>query len=121
MALKHYMFLLIAGLAVPLPAFGVSQPIRVLPADVSHLPVSVQATNGDFGPLITVLYRTNETTLNEFLSGHLEVSDEDNQIAYSQVDKVWTENGVQFQFTMAPAYLPASRFTITDQGHIGKT
>jgi len=34
------------------------------------------------------------------------------------VEKIWTTNGVEFEFMVSATYLTTSKFTITEEGHI---
>jgi hypothetical protein len=112
---------LLAGLAGERKASALVVTCQIFPTNISDFPVSVQVTNGDFGERFTVFYKTNSTTLDKFLYGQLEVSSEDRQIASSTVEKTWTTNGVEFEFTVSAAYLTASKFTISEWGHMGNT
>lgn len=109
---------LFIGLALQLPTRASVVDIHVLPANLSDLPISVKITDADFGKQFTVFYKTNETTSDEFFHARLEVSDEDNQITSSQVEKIWTTNGVKFEFTVSAAYVTASKFSIAEEGHV---
>ena len=115
--MKLFALGLFAGLAAALPAFGTAVIVRVLPASIRDVPLSITAKEGGFGNRITVFYRTNSSTLNEYLSGSLAISDEDERIAECPIQKEWTTNGVRFDFTISPAHASASRFTITEQAH----
>jgi hypothetical protein len=90
-----------------------------LPADW-NVPVSVQVTDVDFGKHFTVFLKDIGTGSDEFLHARLEVSSEDNQISSCPVEKNWTTNGVRFEFTVSAAYVRASKFTINEEGHLGK-
>jgi hypothetical protein len=107
----------LAGWAITVPAFGSAVIVRVSPANVRDVPLSISSTEGAFGSRITVLYRTNASTLNEFLSGSLAISDEEERIAECFIQKEWATNCVRFVFTIAPAHAAASRFTVTEQAH----
>jgi hypothetical protein len=100
-----------------LPAIGASVIIRVLPANIREAPFSVTTSEGNFGSRIVVLFRTNASTFNEYLSASLAVSDEDERIAECPIQKDWTTNGVRFDFTVSPTRAAASRFTITEHAH----
>lgn len=93
---------------------------QILPNSSEPMPAIVQVTNGDFGWRFVVLYKTNETTVDEFLDARLDVSSADNRIASCPVAKRWTSNGVRFDFEVAAADVLASRFTINEWGHAGK-
>jgi hypothetical protein len=118
--MKRYVFILLLGHILQPFALATSVIIHVLPSRLSSLPISVQVADADFGKRFTVLYKTNGYTRNEFLQAQLAVSDADNQIAICPVEKLWTTNGVQFEFTVASAYLHASKFTLNEQAHEGK-
>jgi len=90
---RAFVFGWFAGLAFALPAFGSSVIIRVLPNNLRDVPLSVTAREGGLGNRITILYRTNATTLNEFLSASLAVADEDERIAECQIQKEWITDG----------------------------
>jgi hypothetical protein len=85
-----------------------------------NLPVSVQVRDADFGKHFTVLLKAIGIDSDEFVTGQLEVSSEDNQIASCPLEKKWKTNGVQFEFTVAASNLLASKFTVSIMGHIGK-
>ena len=89
-----------------------SVEIHVLPNSPPdwNLPVSVQVRDADFGKHFTVFLKDIGTDSDEFVGTQLEVSGEDNQIASCPVEKKWTTNGVQFEFTVSAAYVQASRF-----------
>jgi hypothetical protein len=107
----------LSGWALALPAFGSAVIIRALPTNIRDVPLSISSTDGAFGSKITVLYRTNASTLNEFLSGTLALSDEDERIAECSIQKEWTTNCVRFEFTIAPTRVAACRFTVTELAH----
>jgi hypothetical protein len=67
-----------------------------------------------------VFCKADKTNEDEFLHAQLEVSSEDNQIASSAVEKEWTTNGVRFEFTVSASNLLASKFTISQLGHMGR-
>jgi hypothetical protein len=90
-----------------------------LPADW-NLPVSVQVTNAGFGKHFTVFLKDYGIDSDEFLHAQLEVSSEDNQIASCPVEKQWTTNGVQFEFTVSAANMQTSKFSICELAHIDK-
>ena len=46
--------------------------------------------------------------------------DEDHQIAFCQIERRWTANGVEFSFDVAPSYLEASKFTLVETAHSGR-
>jgi hypothetical protein len=103
-------------------AFAFSLDIHVppnLPPD-SNLPVSVQVTDMDFGKHFTVLLNNIGIDSDQFVVAQLEVCSEDNQIASCPVEKKWTTNGVQFQFTVSATCVQASRFRVAIQSHRGK-
>jgi hypothetical protein len=108
---------LLVELSLNLSAFASRLEVQVLPGG-SGAPVSVQVADGDFGERFTVFYQTNETTTDEFLHAQLELSDEGNRLGSCRVEKMWTTNGVQFEFTVAAAHIEASKFTISEQGHV---
>lgn len=80
-------------------------------------PVSIKVAADQIGERFVVFYKTNSTTLDKFLDGRLYVCSEDQQIASSSLKKDWKENGVEFEFSVAPKYLAASTFTIAELGH----
>ncbi|MBI3852363.1 MAG: hypothetical protein HY298_19070 [Verrucomicrobia bacterium] len=93
---------------------------RVTPTNITRFPISVRVTDDNFGKRIAVFYKTNETTMDEFLHSNLTVGDEDNQIARCAVEQLWRTNGVEFVFTIADAYVSASRFYLWEEAHSGK-
>ena len=112
---------LIAGFASEPSCYGRSVVTRVRPTD-HDLRISVRsATGADFGYSFTVSYTTNEYTRDKFLHARLDVCAEDEQIASNQLEKTWTTNGIQFEFTISSAYLSASKFTIIESAHSGET
>jgi hypothetical protein len=110
--------LVLSGLFSALSARAEMDIFQISPTNVSDSPVSVQVTKVDFGERFTVFYKTNETSSDKFLHGQLQVSDGDNKISSVAVEKIWTTNGVRFEFTVSAAFLTASKFTVTEQGHI---
>src|ERR1017187_2929493 len=98
------------------PAFALVGIYHVSPTN-SDTPVSVRVAASDFGERFTVFYRTNKMTSDKFLLARLEIGSEDQQIASCDVEKIWTTNGVEFEFTVSAAYVTASRFTIIELGH----
>ena len=108
----------LAGLASTPPAVAMVDVFQLFPTNSSGHPISVQVTNGDFGIRYSVFYRTNQQTLDQFLHASLMVASEDNQMATCPVEKMWTTNGVLFEFTVASAFLEASKFSFFDQGHV---
>ena len=105
-----------------LSAYGLSVSIHVLPNSPPdwNLPVSVQVRDAAFGKHFTVFLKDVGIDSDEFVTGQLEVSSEDNQIASCPLEKKWKTNGVQFEFTVAAANLQASKFRVFIMGHIGK-
>jgi hypothetical protein len=90
-----------------------------LPPD-SDVPVSVQVSDADFGKHFTVFLKDYEIESDKFLHAQLEISSEDNQIVSCPVEKQWTTNGVQFEFTVSAADMLASKFRIIEMAHMGK-
>ncbi|MGH7249795.1 MAG: hypothetical protein ACREGC_02370 [Minisyncoccia bacterium] len=107
---------LLAGLTV----FAESFITRLQPTNIGDTQFSVKVGDADFGKRFIVFYRTNGYTLDEFLHAQLDVCSENQRIASSPIEKTWTTNGVQFEFTVSTACLSASEFTITEQAHSGK-
>jgi hypothetical protein len=110
----------LASLALAPQALATAVIIQVCPTNVSQHPISVQITNGDFGDRFTVLYRTNEATLDQFLHASLLVASADNQIVECPIQRIWTTNGVKFEFTVSSSHVVASKFTLDEAGHVGK-
>ena len=102
--------------------FASSVEIHVLPNSPPdwNVPVSVQVRDADFGKHFTVFLKDIGIDSDEFVGAQLEVSSEDNQIASCQLEKKWTTNGVQFDFTVSAAYVQASKFRVSILAHIGK-
>jgi hypothetical protein len=116
---------LILCLALVLSAnlvFAVSVNIHVPPNPPPdwNLPVSVQVRDADFGKHFTVFLKDIGIDSDEFVGAQLEVSSEDNQIASCPLEKKWTTNGVQFEFTVSAANVQASKFRVAIGGHMGK-
>jgi hypothetical protein len=116
---------LILCLALVLSAnlvFAFSVNIHVLPNPPPdwNVPVSVQVTDPNLVKHFTVFLKDIGTDSDEFVGAQLEVSSEDNQIASCPVEKKWTTNGVQFEFTVSAAYVQASRFRVAIMAHRGK-
>jgi len=72
----------------------------------------VQVTDADFGKHFTVFLKDIGIDSDKFVGAQLDVSSEDDQIASCPVEKKWTTNGVQFEFTVSAAYVQASRFRV---------
>jgi hypothetical protein len=85
-----------------------------------NLPVAVQVTDVDFGKHFTVFFKGIGPDSDNFVNAELAVSSEDDQITSCSLEKEWTTNGVQFQFTVSAAYLQASRFRVAILAHRGK-
>jgi hypothetical protein len=96
-----------------------SVEIHLLPK-YSDVPVSVQVSDADFGKHFTVFLKDYGIESDKFLHAQLEISSEDNQIASCPVEKQWTTNGVQFEFTVSSADMVASKFRIIEMAHIGE-
>ncbi len=101
-----------------LPARAKSVIIPVTPANIADSPLVVHATNADSGERFTVFYKTNQTTTDSFLHAQLELSDGAQTISSVPVEKRWTTNGVEFEFTVSAAYLSRSKFSIFEPGHV---
>jgi hypothetical protein len=103
-------------------AFAFSVDTHVLPNAPSdwNLPVSVQVTNTNWGKHFTVFLKNVGIDSDEFVGAQLQVSSEDDRIASCSVEKKWTTNGVQFEFTVSAAYVLASKFRVSVIGHRGK-
>jgi hypothetical protein len=110
--------LVLSGLLPALSARASMEFIQISPTNVFDSPIFVQVTNMDSGERFTVFYKANETTSDKFLHAQLEISDGKNKISSTQVEKIWTTNGVKFEFTVSAAYLTTSKFTVTEQGHV---
>ena len=93
--------------------------IHVLPK-YSDVPVSVQVTDADFGKHFTVFLKDIGIDSDEFVNAQLEVSSDDDQIASCPLEKKWTTNGVQFEFTVSAANVQASKFRVSIIAHMGK-
>lgn len=102
------------------PCEALSHITQLRPENLADNLVSVQVTNTEFGMRFTVLYREREKDLDQFLHPILEVNDEDNRIASCEVTKNWKANGVEFTFTIVPAYLEASKFRLVEGAHAGR-
>jgi hypothetical protein len=102
--------------------FASSVEIHVLPNSPPdwNLPVSVQMKDADFGKHFTIFLKDIGIDSDEFVGAQLEVSSEDNQIASCPLEKKWTTNGVQFEFTVSAANVQASKFRVSILAHIGK-
>jgi hypothetical protein len=116
---------LFLGLALALSAnvaWAFSVDIRVTPNPPPdwNLPVSVRVTDANFGKDFTVYVKNIGPEDDKFVGGELSVSTGDNQIAACAVEKKWTTNGVQFEFTVSAAYRQASRFRVWEAYHQGK-
>jgi len=116
---------LILGLALVLSAhlvFAESVGIHVFPNSPPdwNLPVSVQVRDATFGKHFMVFLKDIGIDSDEFVGAQLEVSSVDNQIASCPLEKKWTTNGVQFEFTVSAAYVQASKFRVSILAHIGK-
>ncbi len=85
-----------------------------------NVPVSVQVADADFGKHLTVFLKGYGIDSDEFLHAQLEVSSEDDQIVSCPLEKKWTTNGVQFEFTVSAANVQASKLRISELAHIGK-
>ena len=110
--------LVLSGLFPAFSAHTEMDTFQISPVNVSDSPISVQVTNMDSGEWFTVFYKTNETTTDKFLHANLQVSDGDKKISSVPVEKIWTTNGVEFEFMVSATYLTTSKFTITEEGHI---
>lgn len=113
----HSKLVCLAFVLLAHPAFAWLE-IRYVSPTNSDSPVSVRVAAADFGERFTVFYKTNVTTLSCSLQAQLDIDSEDQQIASCPVAKNWTTNGVVFEFTVSPAYPPASRFTITELSRV---
>jgi len=119
--MKSKLLLLVACfMLVGLGALASGDMQRMQPANLNRGQFSIFVANRDFGHYFRVFFKTDEREFDEFLSGQLEINDEDHQIATVSAEKKWTTNGLQFEFSVATNYLLASKFTILVMGHSGK-
>lgn len=117
---KLFLYLALILLA-ELPTFAFSVISRLQPTNINSTSFSIKVRNAELGKQFTVFLKTNGHTRDKFLHARLDLRDEDHQIASTQVEKRWMKNGIQFKFTVSPAYLSESKFTITEFAHDGKT
>jgi hypothetical protein len=101
-------------------ASGSSVIIQLLPGNIGDTPVTVRVADAESGKRFTVFCKTNDPPADEFLHASLEVRDEDHRIAFCQIEKRWTTNGVEFSFDVAQAYMEASKFTLIETAHSGR-
>jgi hypothetical protein len=110
----------LSGLLTALSARASVELFQISPTNISDSPITVQVTNVDSDERFTVFYKTNETTSDKFLHAQLEISDWKNKVSSTPIEKTWTTNGVKFEFTVSVAYLATSKFTVSEQGHVGE-
>jgi hypothetical protein len=111
--------LALAGLSMLLPVGATAEIFQLSPANISASPISVRFTNVDNFEHFTVFYKTNGSPSDGFLNAGVELSDEDSVIASLPVEKIYTTNGVQFEFGGGGA-LGRWKFLISEEGDAGK-
>lgn len=107
---------LLAGLT----SLGVSVIEQLRPDNISDSGLSVKVSDTEGGKRFVVFYKTNESTLDVFLHPGLDVYNETGLVVRSNLPKTWTTNGVQFEFVISNACLPASKFGLAEDAHVGQ-
>src|SRR6516162_4416977 len=107
---SKFLLCLAVVLLTKLTSLAVSVIEQLRSDNIGDSGLSVKVSDTEGGKRFVVFYKTNKSTLDLFLHPGLDVDKGTEYVVTSNLPKTWTTNGVQFEFVISNACLPASKF-----------